>query len=130
MAGGTRGPVPVPLRDETHKQDVTQDVLDSLDKRSPFDSSEEFPSISQAQIKAALDRLASRSMVAYDTRDTEQVLLTAESEAIVQNGSHEYRCWAAVKERGRVGLKELPVCGPNLVPGELLGETLDEYMGD
>jgi phenylalanyl-tRNA synthetase alpha chain len=84
-------------------------VLDVLDKKSPFHTSDDLASVSQKDIKAALDRLASRSMVTYETKDSEQVLLTPESEDIVANGSHEYRVWKAVKEAGKVPIKELPV---------------------
>jgi phenylalanyl-tRNA synthetase alpha chain len=108
MAPGTRGPVTVPL--ETQSRNVAQDVLDLLDTKSPFHTSEDLASISQKDIKAALDRLASRSMVSYETKDSEQVLLTAEAEDIVEKGSHEYRVWSAVKEAGKVPIKELPVC--------------------
>ncbi|KAF2276580.1 phenylalanyl-tRNA synthetase alpha chain [Westerdykella ornata] len=106
MAPGTRGPVPIPVELQSHN--VTQDVLDLLDTKSPFNTSEDLPSISQKDVKAALDRLASRSMVTYETKDAEQVLLTKEAEDIVAKGSHEYRVWAAVKEAGKVSIKELP----------------------
>ncbi|PVH93464.1 hypothetical protein DM02DRAFT_603926 [Periconia macrospinosa] len=112
MAGGTRGPVPVPLENKEHN--VTQDVLDLLDQKEPLQTSEDFPAISQAEIKAALDRLASRSMVEYKTNDSEQVLLSKEAEAIVANGSHEYKVWKAVKDAGKVPIKELA----NVVGGE------------
>lgn len=109
MAGGTRGPVPVPL--ETKERNVTQDILDLLDQKEPLQTSEDFPAISQAEIKAALDRLASRSMVEYKTNDSEQVLLSKEAEAIVADGSHEYKVWKAVKDAGKVPIKELAVRG-------------------
>lgn len=108
MAPGTRGPVPVPL--ETQNRNVTQEVLDILDTKSPFHTSEDLPAISQKDIKAALDRLASRSMVTYETKDSEQALLTTEAEDIVEKGSHEYRVWSAVKEAGKIPIKDLPVC--------------------
>jgi phenylalanyl-tRNA synthetase alpha chain len=84
-------------------------VLDILDTKSPFHTSEELPSISQRDVKAALDRLASRSMVAYETKDSEEVQLTQEAEDIVEKGSHEYRVWDAVKKAGKITIKELPV---------------------
>ncbi|KAF2186755.1 hypothetical protein K469DRAFT_687107 [Zopfia rhizophila CBS 207.26] len=99
---GTRGPVPV-----TQKSDVAQDVLDLLDTKSPLHSSDAFPSISQPEIKAALDRLASRSMVQYETSDKEQIVLTKEAETIVQEGSHEFKVWDAVKQHGGLPIKEL-----------------------
>jgi len=106
MAPGTRGPVPVPV--ESQNRNVVQDVLDLLDTTSPIQTSDEFPSIPQKDIKAALDRLASRSMVTYETKDSEEAQLTAEAESIVANGSHEFKVWAAVKEAGKIPIKELP----------------------
>lgn len=104
---GTRGPVPVPL--ETQGRNLTQDVLDLLDTKETLQSNEDFPAVPQRDIKAALDRLASRSMVEYKTLDKEQVNLTPESEGIVANGSHEFKVWKAVKEAGKIAIKELPV---------------------
>ncbi|KAF1944962.1 hypothetical protein EJ02DRAFT_339919 [Clathrospora elynae] len=103
---GTRGPVPVPL--EAKSQNLTQEILDLLDTKEPLQTNEDFPAISQAEIKAALDRLASRSMVEYKSLDSERILLTAESEGIVEHGSHELKVWKAVKERGSIPIKELP----------------------
>ena len=99
--------MPVPL--ETQGRNLTQDVLDLLDTKEPLQSNEDFPAIPQRDIKAALDRLASRSMVEYQTNDKEQVNLTPESEGIVANGSHEFKVWKAVKEAGKIAIKELPV---------------------
>lgn len=103
---GTRGPVPVPL--ETRDRNLTQDILDLLDTKEPLQTNEDFPAIPQAEIKAALDRLASRSMVEYQTKDAERVLLTPESEGIVEHGSHEFKVWKAIKEAGKIPIKELP----------------------
>lgn len=104
---GTRGPVPVPLETKQNG-DLTQQVLDLLDTKEPLQTNEDFPNVAQAVIKAALDRLASRSMVAYQSKDEEKVLLTQEAEGIVDSGSHELKVWRVVKERGSVGVKELP----------------------
>lgn len=104
---GTRGAVPVPLKDGG--RDLTQAVLDALSQREDFTTSEEFPELSQQEIKAALDRLGSRSMIQYDTLDSEQVLLTPEGKMIAEAGSHEYKVWEMVKSKGRVAIKELPV---------------------
>ena len=104
---GTRGPVPVPL--ETHNRNLTQDILDLLDTKETLQTNEDFPAIPQAEIKAALDRLASRSMVEYKSLNTDKVVLTPESEDIVANGSHEFKVWKAIKEAGKVSIKELPV---------------------
>jgi phenylalanyl-tRNA synthetase alpha chain len=112
MAGGTRGPVPVPLQNQD--RNLTQDVLDLLDTKSPLQTSDDFPSIPQREIKAALDRLASRAMVAYTTKDAEEAVLTPEADAIVANGSHEFIVWAAIKEHGKIPIKELPVGTPSI----------------
>lgn len=99
--------MPVPL--ETEGRNLTQEVLDKLDTKDTLQTNEDFPTISQAEIKAALDRLASRSMVEYKSLNTDKVILTAEAEGIVEGGSHEFRVWKAIKERGSVTIKELPV---------------------
>ena len=104
---GTRGPVPVPLRDGG--RDLTQEVLDLLENKDPLQTNTDFPNIPQAEIKAALDRLGSRQMLVYDTQESEQVLLTAEGQTICDEGSHEYKVWDAVQQRGKLPLKELPV---------------------
>lgn len=104
---GTRGPVPVPL--ETQNRNLTQDILDLLDTKDTLQTNEDFPTIPQAEIKAALDRLASRSMVEYKSSNSDKVTLTPESEAIVQEGSHEFKVWKAIKEAGKISITELPV---------------------
>lgn len=104
---GMRGPVPVPVENES--RNLTQDILDLLDTKDTLQSNEDFPTTSQAEIKAALDRLASRSMVEYKSINTDKVALTPEAEGIVEQGSHEFRVWKAIKERGSVTMKELPV---------------------
>ncbi|PSN65159.1 phenylalanyl-tRNA synthetase alpha chain [Corynespora cassiicola Philippines] len=53
-------------------------------------------------------------MVEYKTNDSEQVILTKESESIVENGSHEWKVWDAVRQAGKVPAKELA----NLVGAE------------
>ncbi|KAF1981911.1 phenylalanyl-tRNA synthetase-like protein alpha chain [Aulographum hederae CBS 113979] len=102
---GQRGPVPVPL--QSGGVDLTQAVLDQLAENETFESNVAFPDTPQPEIRAALDRLASRSMVEYTTQDSEHVLLTPEAEGICKDGSHEYKVWAAVKKNGRVAVKEL-----------------------
>lgn len=97
----------MPLKTEEHN--VTQYVLDLLDTKQPLQTSEDLPSIPQAEIKAALDRLASRSMVEYKAHDSEEVLLTREAGTIVADGSHEYKVWKAVLDAGKVPIKELAV---------------------
>jgi phenylalanyl-tRNA synthetase alpha chain len=104
---GQRGPVPVPLKDG--HRDITQEILNLLDSQPTFKTSEAFPDVGQIEIKAALDRLASRSMIEYETKDAEILQLTDEAEKIVAEGSHEWKVWDAVKRAGKIPLKELPV---------------------
>ena len=104
---GQRGPVPVPLHEGG--RDLTLQILELLDEKEPIQTKEDFPETPQNEIKAALDRLASRSMLAYETQDAEQVLLTPEGQTICDEGSHEYKVWDAVQQRGKLPLKELPV---------------------
>jgi phenylalanyl-tRNA synthetase alpha chain len=111
---GQRGPVPVPQPNGS--RDLPTTVLETLEHTDPIQTSTTFPDVSQAEIKAAIDRLASRSMVEYDTTDSEIVVLTAEGKQIADEGSHEYKVWKVVKDSGRVSLKELPVGGICLKP--------------
>ncbi|SMY18795.1 unnamed protein product [Zymoseptoria tritici ST99CH_1A5] len=107
---GTRGPVPVPMNQTNGSngegRDLTLDILHQLESTDPFKTEDVYPQKSQAELKAALDRLASRAMVGYDTNDTEQVILTGEGQQICDEGSHEYKVWEAVKKAGRLGLKD------------------------
>lgn len=102
---GQRGPVPVPQHG-----DVTQLVLDLLNEKPTLHSNEDLAGVSQTDVKAALDRLASRSMVTYQTSDSEQAVLTKEGQTICDEGSHEWKVWDVVKRNGKVAIKELPVC--------------------
>jgi phenylalanyl-tRNA synthetase alpha chain len=77
--------------------DLTTPVLDALaSSDTPILSSEAFPSIPFTSVKSALDRLASRSMVEYETIDKEILVLTDEGSAIANNGSHEAKVFEAV----------------------------------
>ncbi|KAL1966570.1 hypothetical protein VTN77DRAFT_3981 [Rasamsonia byssochlamydoides] len=77
--------------------DMTAPILDALSSSDgPVLSTDAFPSIPSQTIKAALDRLASRSMVEYETIDKEIVVLTEEGEDIAANGSHEAKVFEAV----------------------------------
>ena len=104
---GQRGPVPVPLHDGV--RDVTKEILEHLSLKPEFETSSEFPQIPQNEIKSALDRLASRSMVEYKSIDAEIVLLTAEGQSICDEGSHEWKVWNAVKSKGKIEMKDLQV---------------------
>jgi phenylalanyl-tRNA synthetase alpha chain len=104
----SRGPVPVVKKES--ERDLVQEILDHLSTKDSFGTSEAFPDISQRDIKSALDRIGSRSMIEYDINDTEVVLLTPEAEKICEEGSHEYKVWDLVKKHGKVAIKNLPVC--------------------
>ncbi|KAF2430379.1 hypothetical protein EJ08DRAFT_589246 [Tothia fuscella] len=99
---GQRGPVPTP---ET--RDVPQQILDILGEKDTFKPSEEFPTLSQVEIKAALDRLGSRSMVEYEQITADAVVLEKEGQSIVDEGSPEYKVWDAIRSKGRMGVKDV-----------------------
>jgi phenylalanyl-tRNA synthetase alpha chain len=103
MAASNRGPVPI-------TRDLPQDILTYFSNHDSLVTSHVFPTASQTEIKAAIDRLHSREMVEYDTKETEVVLLTPESEQICEEGSPEFKVWDVVRRKGRVAIKELPVC--------------------
>jgi phenylalanyl-tRNA synthetase alpha chain len=86
---GQRGPVPV-LHTEGNR-DLNKEVLEVLGAQPVFKTEEKFPDVGQIEIKATLDRLASRSMIEYETEDSQVVLLTEEGEAISKEGSHEFK---------------------------------------
>ncbi|KAL2864198.1 phenylalanine--tRNA ligase subunit alpha [Aspergillus lucknowensis] len=77
--------------------DMTKPILDALSaSEGPILSSEAFPSIPSLSIKSAVDRLASRQMVEYETIEKEAAVLTKEGEDIAANGSHEAKVFEAV----------------------------------
>lgn len=82
---------------ETPAGDLATQVLHALDKNSPLLSSEAFPAIPSTEVKGALDRLASRDMVKYETIDREEAILEPEGEQIAANGSHEARVFEALR---------------------------------
>lgn len=78
--------------------DLTLEILQTLSKASPILSQEAFPESTFAELKAALDRLASRSMVAYEQIEKDEPVLEPEAEQIVANGSHEARVFEALRQ--------------------------------
>lgn len=78
--------------------DLTSKILYALDHKEPLLSVEAFPSAKSTDIKSALDRLGSRSMVAYETIDREEPVLEAEGQDITTNGSHEARVFEALQK--------------------------------
>lgn len=103
--------MPVPLRHGT--RDLTRELLDQLESNPELETSSAFPAIPQNEIKAALDRLASRQMVDYKSLDSELILLTPEGQMICDEGSHEWRVWNAVKSNGKLEMKDLEVSIPS-----------------
>lgn len=78
--------------------DLPSEILHLLSQNDPILSSEAFPSQKSADVKSALDRLASRSMVRYDTIDKEVAILEDEGAEIEANGSHEARVFEALRK--------------------------------
>ncbi|KAI5864976.1 tRNA synthetases class II core domain (F)-domain-containing protein [Durotheca rogersii] len=81
----------------SHSGDLATQVLQALDRSSPLLSAEAFPVSSFIELKAALDRLASREMATYDTLEREEVVLEPEGEQIAANGSHEARVFDTLR---------------------------------
>jgi phenylalanyl-tRNA synthetase alpha chain len=77
--------------------DLPSEILQALSQNDPILSAKTFPSTKSTELKGALDRLASRSMVTYDTIDREEAVLEHEALEIAANGSHEARVFEALK---------------------------------
>lgn len=77
-------------------EDLTSEILQALDKTEPILSTETFAEVPFETAKAALDRLASRSMVTYEQIERNDAFLEPEAEVIVSHGSHEARVFEAV----------------------------------
>lgn len=90
------------------QEELTTQVLKALEHQESIRSTETFPDVSSANVKAAVDRLASRSMVVYQTIDKEEAVLEPEGKDITANGSHEVRVLAALaKAVDGLTIKEL-----------------------
>ncbi len=81
----------------TLQGDLPSEILQALSKNEPLLSSDAFPTQKSADVKSALDRLSSRSMVTYDTIDREEAVLEPEAVEIEANGSHEARVFEALR---------------------------------
>ncbi|KXX75259.1 Phenylalanine--tRNA ligase alpha subunit [Madurella mycetomatis] len=79
-------------------EDLTSEILQTLSKTDPVLSTEAFAQVPFESIKAALDRLASRSMVTYEQIERDDAFLEPEAEVIVSHGSHEARVFEAVRK--------------------------------
>lgn len=78
--------------------DLALEILQALSKSSPIQTQDAFPQSTFNELKAALDRLASRSMVTYEQIEKDEPRLEAEAEQIVANGSHEARVFEALRQ--------------------------------
>ncbi|KAI1434594.1 phenylalanyl-tRNA synthetase alpha chain [Xylaria sp. CBS 124048] len=78
--------------------DLAVDILDALSRVETLSSSTAFPNAGFSDLKAALDRLSSRSMVSYEPIEQETPVLEPEGELIAEHGSHEARVFEAVRE--------------------------------
>ncbi|KAH9902226.1 phenylalanyl-tRNA synthetase-like protein alpha chain [Xylariomycetidae sp. FL2044] len=78
--------------------DLASDILAALSKSDPISSNDAFPQAKFADLKAALDRLGSRSMVTYKQIDQELPILEPEGKLIAENGSHEARVFDALRQ--------------------------------
>ena len=110
--------------------DLTARVLDALSQSNDaLLSTTAFPSIPSTEVKAALDRLKSREMVAYDTIDKDEAFLTPEAEGVAANGSPEAKVFEAV-QRAVEGLKisDLPVRWLVCTPACLVNSRLKDLM--
>lgn len=77
--------------------DLAIEILQALSSANgPILSSHKFPQSSSAELKSALDRLVSRSMILYDTIEKEEAILEEEAKIIEANGSHEARVFEAL----------------------------------
>ena len=77
--------------------DLTAPVLEALSASdAPILSNEAFPSTPSLNVKSALDRLGSREMIKYETKEKEVLALTPEGQEIATNGSHEAKVFDAV----------------------------------
>ncbi|KAF4581205.1 phenylalanyl-tRNA synthetase alpha chain [Ophiocordyceps camponoti-floridani] len=77
---------------------LAEQVLLALSVKSSIESAEAFPDSPFQELKSALDRLGSRSMITYETIDREEALLEPEAEQIAAHGSHEARVFEALKK--------------------------------
>lgn len=83
---------------DASSRDLTHQILHALSQAEPILSAEAFPKASFTEVKAALDRLASRDMIKYDTIEREEAILEPEGEQIAANGSHEARVFEALRQ--------------------------------
>ncbi|RPB29545.1 hypothetical protein L211DRAFT_832253 [Terfezia boudieri ATCC MYA-4762] len=78
--------------------DLPTHILETIASAAslPLLSSKAFPTVDSLHVKSALDSLASREMITYETVDKEEAELTDEAAGIVKDGSHEAKVYEAV----------------------------------
>lgn len=76
--------------------ELTSRILHALSTAEPVLTSEAFPDVPFAEIKAAVDSLSSKSMITYKPIEKELAILESEGELIAAHGSHEARVFEAV----------------------------------
>jgi phenylalanyl-tRNA synthetase alpha chain len=79
-------------------RDLTTEILHALSKSDSIQSADAFPDATFAELKAALDRLGSKSMIAYKAIDKDEAFLEPEGEQIAEHGSHEARVFEALRQ--------------------------------
>lgn len=90
-------------------EDLTAQVLSALnDADGPLLTAQAFPKSDFNTIKSAVDKLRSREYLEAKQVDRIELVPTAEGATFVQHGSPEARVYNAVKEKGKVSVKELP----------------------
>lgn len=77
---------------------LAHEVLQALSEADSILSTEKFANVPFESLKAALDRLSARSMVAYEQIEGEEAILEPEAEEVVQHGSSEARVFEAVRK--------------------------------
>lgn len=101
--------------------DLTAQILQALSSQELVLSAEAFPKAQFAELKASLDRLASRDMVAYKAIDREDYLLEKEGEQIAHHGSHEARVFETLRKH----VEGLTIAGL----GEAIGDKTVTKVG-
>jgi len=80
-------------------RDLALQLLKALSETDgPLLSAEAFPNSTFTEVKAALDRLASREMVQYEPLERDEAILEPEGEQIAAHGSHEARVFEALRQ--------------------------------
>lgn len=90
-------------------EDLSAQILRALEHQDKINTATTFPKYDSNEIKSALDKLASRSYVTYETHTKDEAHLESEGSDILSSGaSHEARVWAALSEAvDGLSLKEL-----------------------